>query len=154
MLAVVQGGDEDDGSMSDGSSPDGSPSDGPESMHPSGRGSVHSVPQVLVINNDGEVAAEGDCPTTDDDSKLDSDSDVVWAKSIRETCRIGHTFGDSLYFTRDIPEEKWIPKRLVAPTVPHPEGDCHQVTPPPRRPRVGGGGWKPLQTKHLSTHTV
>jgi hypothetical protein len=33
---------------------------------------------------------------------------------------LGHTFGDKLYFTRDIPEEKWIPKKLEAPTVAKP----------------------------------
>ena len=27
------------------------------------------------------------------------------------------TFGDNLYFTRDIPEEKWIPKKLDTPPV-------------------------------------
>ena len=36
------------------------------------------------------------------------------------TWGLGHTFRDKLYFTRDIPEEKWIPKRLEAPTVAKP----------------------------------
>ena len=33
---------------------------------------------------------------------------------------MGQTFGDKLYLTRDIAEEKWIPKKLVAPTLPKP----------------------------------
>ena len=48
---------------------------------------------------------------------MDSDSEVVWAKSAQGTWGLGHTFGDKLYFTWDIPEEKWIPKKLEAPTV-------------------------------------
>ena len=36
---------------------------------------------------------------------MDSDSEVVWAK---------------LYFSRDIPEETWIPKKLQTPTVAKP----------------------------------
>ena len=56
----------------------------------------------------------------DEDSEMDSDSEVVWAKSARGTWGLGHTFGDKLYFTRDIPEENWIPKKLEAPTVAKP----------------------------------
>ena len=41
-------------------------------------------------------------------------------KSARGTRGLGHTFEDRLYFTWDIPEQKWIPKKLVAPTVPKP----------------------------------
>ena len=70
-----------------------------------------------MINSDGVVVEEGDCPTTDDDNEMDRGSDVVWAKSAQGTWRIGYTFGDKVYFTRDIPEEKGIPKNLVAPTV-------------------------------------
>ena len=62
----------------------------------------------------------GDCPTTDYDSQMDTHSEVVWARSVGEAWGLGYTFGDTLYFTRDIPEEKWIPKKLVAPTVPKP----------------------------------
>ena len=28
---------------------------------------------------------------------------------------MGHSFGDKLYFTRDMPEGKWVPKDLLAP---------------------------------------
>ena len=66
------------------------------------------------------MVEEGDCPTADEDSEMDSDSEVVWAKSAWGPWGLGHTFGDKLYFTRDIPEHKWIPKKLVAPTVPKP----------------------------------
>ena len=90
----ADGGDEQDGSTSDGSA-----SDGPEFVHSSGTGSAHSVSEGQVINNDGEVVQEGDCPTTDKDSEMDSDSEVVWAKSARGTWGLGHTFGDKLYFT-------------------------------------------------------
>ena len=70
-----------------------------------------------MINSEGEVVKEGDCPTTDDDGEMDSDSEVVWAKSARGRLGSGHTFVDKLCFTRDIPEEKWIPKKPEAPTV-------------------------------------
>ena len=44
--------------------------------------------------------------------------------SLRESARgirgLGHPFGDKLYFTWDIPEQKWIPKTLVTPKVPKP----------------------------------
>ena len=36
-----------------------------------------------MINSDGEVVEEGDCPTTDEDSEMDSE--VVWANSARGT---------------------------------------------------------------------
>ena len=62
-----------------------------------------------MINSDGEVVEEGDCPTTDEDSEMDTDSEVGWATSAWGTWGLGHTFGD-----------KWIPKKLVAPTVPKP----------------------------------
>ena len=75
-------------------------------MHSSGSDSVHSG---QVINSDGEVVGEGDCPTTDDDSEMDNDSEVVWAKSAQGVWGLGHTVGDKLYFIWDIPEEKWIP---------------------------------------------
>ena len=114
------GGDEDDGSNFDGSSSDGSASEPPESVHSSGSDSVQNVPEGQGINSDGKVVEEGDCPTTDDESERDSDSEVVWAKSARGDWRIGHTFGDKLYLTWDIPEENWIPRELVAPTVPKP----------------------------------
>ena len=70
-----------------------------------------------MINSDGEVVEEEDCPTTDEDSEMDSDSEVVWAKSAWGTWVPGHSFEDKLYFARDILEQKWIPKKLVAPTV-------------------------------------
>ena len=38
---------------------------------------------------------------------------VVWMKSAWGTSRLDHTFGDKLYFTHDIPEEKWIPKNWL-----------------------------------------
>ena len=68
----------------------------------------------------GEVVLEGDCATTDNDSEMDSDSGVVWAKSASGTWGLGNTFGEKVYFTQDTPEEKWIPKELVAPIVPKP----------------------------------
>jgi hypothetical protein len=45
---------------------------------------------------------------------------MVCAKSAQGTWGLGHTFGDKLYFTRNIPEAKWIPKKLEAPTVAEP----------------------------------
>ena len=45
---------------------------------------------------------------------------MVWAKCAWGTWGLGPTFGDKLYFTWDIPEEKWIPNKLVAPIVAKP----------------------------------
>ena len=55
---------------------------------------------------------------TDDDSDLNSDTEVVWVKSARGVWGMGHSFGNKLYFTRDIPEGKWVPKNLLAPAKP------------------------------------
>ena len=41
--------------------------------------------------------------------------EVVWAKSAPGVWGLGHVFDGKLYFTRDIFEEKWIPKDLVSP---------------------------------------
>ena len=43
------------------------------------------------------------------------DVEVVWAKSARGVWGLGHVFDGKWYFTRDICEEKWIPKDLVPP---------------------------------------
>ena len=53
-------------------------------------------------------------PRTDGDSDLNSDREVVWVKSARGVWGMGHSFGNKLYFTRDIPEGKWVPKNLLA----------------------------------------
>ena len=44
-----------------------------------------------------------------------NDVEVVWAKSARGVWGLGNVFDGKLYFTRDICEEKWIPKDLVPP---------------------------------------
>ena len=41
--------------------------------------------------------------------------EIVWAKSARGVWGLGHVFDGKLYFTRDICEEKLIPKDLVPP---------------------------------------
>ena len=41
-------------------------------------------------------------PTTDDDSDLNSDMEVVWVKSARGVWGMGHSFGNKLYFTSRI----------------------------------------------------
>ena len=89
-------------------------------MHQGGNDSVHSVSDGQLTSSDRELVEEGGCPTTDDDSETDSESKWVWAKSSRGTWGLGHTFGDKLYFTWDILEEKWIHKKLVAPIVAKP----------------------------------
>ena len=115
------GGDEDDGSTSDGSScegstSDGSMSDGHKSVHSSGSDRVQSFSEGEVINSEGEVVEEGDCPTTDEYSEMDSDSEVVWATSARGTWGFRpHLWGQVVFYP-----EKWIPKKLEAPTVAKP----------------------------------
>ena len=44
-----------------------------------------------------------------------NDVEVVWAQSARGVWGLGHVFDGKMYFTRDICEEKWIPKDLVPP---------------------------------------
>ena len=65
---------------------------------------------------------------TDDDSDLNSDMEVVWVKSARGVWGMGHSFGNKLYFTRDIPEGKWVPKNLLAPAKP----PTKKAKPPPK----------------------
>ena len=48
----------------------------------------------------------------DDDSDLNSDTEIVWVKSARGVWGMGHSFGNKLYFTRDIPKGKWVPKDM------------------------------------------
>ena len=45
----------------------------------------------------------------------ENDLEVVWAKSARGVWGLGHLFDGKLYCTRDVCEEKWIPKDLVSP---------------------------------------
>ena len=54
-------------------------------VHSSGSDSVQRFSEGEVMNSEGEVVEEGDCPTTDEDSEMDSDTEVVWAKSARGT---------------------------------------------------------------------
>ena len=65
---------------------------------------------------------------TDDDSDLNSDTEVVWVKSARGVWGMGHSFGNKLYFTRDLPEGKWVPKNLLAPAKP----PNKKAKPPPK----------------------
>ena len=65
---------------------------------------------------------------TDDDSDLNSDTEVVWVKSSMGVWGMGHSFGNKLYFTRDIPEGKWVPKNMLAPAKP----PTKKAKPPPK----------------------
>ena len=56
-----------------------------QSVHSNGSDNVQGFSEGEVINSEGKVVEEGDCPTTDEDSEMDSDSEVVWAKSARGT---------------------------------------------------------------------
>ena len=67
-------------------------------------------------------------PVTDDDSDLNSDTEVVWVKSARGAWGMGHSFGNKLYFKRDIPEGKRAPKNLLAPAKPL----TKKAKPPPK----------------------
>ena len=49
-------------------------------------------------------------------------------KSARGVWGMGHSFGIKLYFTRDIPEGKWVPKNLLAPAKP----STKKAKPPPK----------------------
>jgi len=69
-----------------------------------------------------------DVPTTEDDSDLSSDTEIVWVKSASGVWGMGHSFGNKLYFTRDIPEGKWVPKNLLAPAKP----PTKKAKPPPK----------------------
>ena len=62
---------------------------------------------------------EGD-PTINEDSEMDNDS-KWFGQSLLSKPGVRPHFGDRLYFT---PDEKWIPKKLVAPTVAKPAPKC------------------------------
>ena len=66
---------------------------------------VHAAFQM--VNSDGEVVEEGDCPTTDEDREMDNDSEVVWAKSAWGTRGLGYTFGDKLWGSISAPGARW-----------------------------------------------
>ena len=70
---------------------------------------------------------------TDDDSDLNCDTEVVWVKSARGVWGMGHSSGNKLYFTRDIPEGKWVPKNLFAPAKP----PTKKARPPPKSAAQG-----------------
>ena len=76
------------------------------------------------------TSAEGlpNAPTTDDDSDLNSDTEVAWVRSACGVWGMGHSFGNKLYFTRDIPEGKWVPKNLLAPA----KRPTKKAKPPPK----------------------
>ena len=69
-----------------------------------------------MINNDREVVEEGYFPTIDDDSGMDSNSEVVWTKSAWKPRHLW----EQVVFYWGHPEGEWIAKKLVAPTVPKP----------------------------------
>ena len=56
-----------------------------------------------------------DTDPADEDSDLHSDAGIVWAKSAPGVWGLGHSVGGKLCFTRDIPEEQWMPEDLLAP---------------------------------------
>ena len=78
-----------------------------------------SLTSCSILDTDTDSEDEA-CPT-----------EVVWAKSARGVWGLGHVFGNKLYFTRDIPEENWVPETLVDPVEPAPK-----PTPKPR-PKPG-----------------
>ena len=49
-------------------------------------------------------------------------------KSARGVWGMGHSFGKKLYFTRDIPKGKWVPRNLLAPAKP----PTKKAKPPPK----------------------
>ena len=59
----------------------------------------------MFIRSTGEPVL-ADAPTTDDDSDLNSDTEVVWVKSARGVWGMGHSFGNKLYFTPAKPPTK------------------------------------------------
>ena len=81
----------------------GGDSDAPESARHTDGGAESDVSSLTSAE---ELP---DAPTTDDNGDLNSDTEVVWVKSARGVWGMGHSFGNKLYFTRDIPEGKWVP---------------------------------------------
>ena len=55
-------------------------------------------------------------------------TEVVWVKSAHGVSGMRHSFGNKLYFTRDIPGGKWVPKNLLALTKP----PTKKAKPPPK----------------------
>ena len=62
---------------------------------------------------------------------LQSIAYTIYAATRASACGVwgmGHSFGNKLYFTRDIPEGKWVPKILLAPAKP----PTKKAKPPPK----------------------
>ena len=93
---------------------------------------LHSWRDILLIFAEMELDSTTMFPpgtnVTDDDSDLNSDTEGVWVKSARGVWGMGHSFGNKLYFTRDIPEGKWVPKNLLALAKP----PTKKAKPPPK----------------------
>ena len=73
-------------------------------LHP-----LHSWQDILLIFAEMEL---------DSTTMFPPGTNVMFIRSVREPVLaqvVGHSFGDKLYFTRDIPEGKWVPKNLLAP---------------------------------------
>ena len=87
----------------------GGDSDAPESARHADGGAESDVSSLTSAE---ELP---DAPTTDEDSDLNSDTEVVWVKSARGVWGMGHSFGNKLYFTRDIPPAKPPTKKAKPP---------------------------------------
>ena len=93
---------------------------------------LHSWRHILLTFTEMELDSTTMFPpgtnVTDDDCDLHSDTEVVWVKSARGVWGMGHSFGNKLYFTRDIPKGKWVPKNLLALAKP----PTKKAKPPPK----------------------
>ena len=86
-----------------------------ESSDSSSSGSTSSDESRQEDSDVDSMSSSSEEEEEEEEEEEGNDVEVVWAKSARGVWGLGHVFDGKLYFTRDICEEKWIPKDLVPP---------------------------------------
>ena len=87
----------------------------PESSDSSSSGSTSSDESRQEDSDVDSMSSSSEEEEEEEEEEEGNDVEVVWAKRTRGVWGLGHVFDGKLYFTRDICEEKWIPKDLVPP---------------------------------------
>ena len=80
--------------------------------------------------------------------------EVVWAKSACGVWGLGHVFDGKLYFTRDMCEEKWIPKDLAPPKKSVPAPKARAKPAPKQVDLVAQAGAKPAPCSDASSSSA
>ena len=85
------------------------------SQDSSSSGSTSSDESRQEDSDVDSIPANSEEEEEEEEEEEGNDEEVVWAKSACGVWGLGHVFDEKVYFTRDMCEEKWIPKYLVPP---------------------------------------